>query len=67
VAGAAEFAYPAYAVYLESADAQIVTPALAGLRHVASAGPHHPKRPNARKPGTANPRRATPKPRRSAR
>jgi DNA-binding transcriptional LysR family regulator len=35
VPGAAEFAYPAYAVYSESADASIVTPALAGLRHVA--------------------------------
>jgi DNA-binding transcriptional LysR family regulator len=35
VAGAAEFAYPAYAVYSESADAKIVTPALVGLRHVA--------------------------------
>lgn len=61
VAGAAEFAYPAYAVYLESADAQIVTPALAGLRHVASADPHHRKRANAR--GTVNSRRAVPKPR----
>jgi DNA-binding transcriptional LysR family regulator len=36
VPGAAEFAYPAYAVYTESADAQILTPALAGLKHVAS-------------------------------
>jgi DNA-binding transcriptional LysR family regulator len=35
VAGAAEFAYPAYAVYSEEADAQVVTPALVGLRHVA--------------------------------
>ena len=38
VAGAAEFAYPAYAVYSESSDAKIVTPALAGLRHVAGSG-----------------------------
>jgi LysR family transcriptional regulator, flagellar master operon regulator len=37
VAGATEFAYPAYAAYSESADAQIVTPALVGLRHVATA------------------------------
>ncbi len=47
VAGAAEFAYPAYAVYSESADAKIVTPALAGLRHVATSAPRerrHPKR-----------------------
>lgn len=36
VAGATEFAYPAYAVYSENADPKIVTPALAGLRHVAS-------------------------------
>jgi DNA-binding transcriptional LysR family regulator len=38
VPGASEFAYPAYAVYSESADAKIVTPALAGLRHVAASG-----------------------------
>ena len=63
VAGAAEFAYPAYAVYLESADAQIVTPALAGLRHIANVDPYHRKRPNARKPGAPNPRRAAAKPR----
>ena len=36
VPGATEFAYPAYAVYSENADPKIVTPALAGLRHVAS-------------------------------
>jgi DNA-binding transcriptional LysR family regulator len=36
VRGAPEFLYPAYAVYLDSADARILTPALAGLRHVAS-------------------------------
>jgi DNA-binding transcriptional LysR family regulator len=35
VRGAPEFLYPAYAVYSESADPKIVTPALAGLRHVA--------------------------------
>jgi DNA-binding transcriptional LysR family regulator len=35
VADATEFAYPAYAVYSESADPKIVTPALVGLRHVA--------------------------------
>ena len=40
VPGASEFAYPAYAVYSESADAQIVTPSLVGLRHVAGSGPH---------------------------
>jgi DNA-binding transcriptional LysR family regulator len=37
VRGAPEFLYPAYAVYSEGADAKIVTPALAGLRHVATA------------------------------
>jgi DNA-binding transcriptional LysR family regulator len=37
VRGAPEFLYPAYAVYSEGADAKIVTPALAGLRHVALA------------------------------
>ena len=42
VPGAAEFTYPAYAVYSESADAQIVTPALAGLRHVAGAKRERP-------------------------
>ena len=36
VRGAPEFLYPAYAVYSESADATTVTPALAGLRHVAA-------------------------------
>jgi len=35
VRGAPEFLYPAYAVYSEGADAKIVTPALAGLRHIA--------------------------------
>lgn len=34
VAGASEFAYPAFAVFSESADPKIVNPALAGLRHV---------------------------------
>jgi DNA-binding transcriptional LysR family regulator len=37
VKGAPEFLYPAYAVYSENVDAKIVTPALAGLRHVAVA------------------------------
>ncbi len=37
VRGAPAFLYPAYAVYSEGADAKIVTPALAGLRHVAAA------------------------------
>lgn len=38
VPGAAEFAYPAYAVYSESADAKTITPALIGLQHVAGSG-----------------------------
>jgi hypothetical protein len=37
VPGAPEFLYPAYAVYAASADAKVVAPALAGLRHVAGA------------------------------
>jgi DNA-binding transcriptional LysR family regulator len=36
VPGAAEIAYPAYAVYSESADPKGLMPALAGLRHVAA-------------------------------
>lgn len=36
VPGAPEFLYPAYAVYAANADAKIVNPAVAGLRHVAS-------------------------------
>jgi DNA-binding transcriptional LysR family regulator len=56
VAGAAEFAYPAYAVYSESADAKIVTPALVGLRHVAHSGPHDRPRSNARRPAASIPR-----------
>ena len=39
VPGATEIPYPAYAVYSESADAKIVTPALVGLRHVAALDP----------------------------
>lgn len=35
VPGAPEFLYPAYAVYSESADPKVLTPALTGLRHVA--------------------------------
>lgn len=38
VPGAAEFAYPAYAVYSESADAKTITPILIGLQHVAGSG-----------------------------
>jgi DNA-binding transcriptional LysR family regulator len=37
VAGATGIAYPAYAVYSESADSKLLSPALAGLRHVATA------------------------------
>jgi DNA-binding transcriptional LysR family regulator len=45
VPGAEEFSYPAYAVYSESADAKIVTPALVGLRHVANSDPYARRRP----------------------
>ncbi len=51
VAGAPEYLYPAYAVYSETADAKIVTPALAGLRHVAGSGPQRRRRANARRAG----------------
>jgi DNA-binding transcriptional LysR family regulator len=44
VRGAPEFLFPAYAVYSESADPKIVTPALAGLRHVATAAKTAPGR-----------------------
>ena len=37
VRGAPEFLYPAYAVYAEDADAKVMAPALAGLRHIAKA------------------------------
>jgi len=37
VSGAVPIAYPAYAVYSDSADTKVLAPALAGLRHVASA------------------------------
>jgi DNA-binding transcriptional LysR family regulator len=37
VRGAPEFVYPAYAVYSEGADMEVVGPALEGLRHVAAA------------------------------
>lgn len=66
VPGAAQFAYPAYAVYSETADPKIVTPALAGLRHVANSDSDH--RPQATTPewkpsthGAASRRRSRPK------
>ena len=37
VKGTAEVAFPAYAVYSEGANTEMLTPALAGLRHVAAA------------------------------
>jgi DNA-binding transcriptional LysR family regulator len=39
VPDAPEFLYPAYAVYSANADAKLVAPALAGLRHVAGSDP----------------------------
>ena len=56
VAGAAEFAYPAYAVYSDDADAQVVTPALVGLRHVATLGPRNRKHATGREARTARQR-----------
>lgn len=65
VAGAPEFLYPAYAVYSETADAKIVTPALAGLRHVAGSDRQHRPRPNGRQPSASRSSRTASMPRRS--
>jgi DNA-binding transcriptional LysR family regulator len=43
VPGAPEFLYPAYAVYADTADSKIVTPALTGLRHVVGSQAAHPR------------------------
>lgn len=52
VPGAAEISYPAYAVYSDSADAKVITPALVGLRHVAATAPSDRKGTTpARQPG----------------
>lgn len=59
VPGAAEFSYPAYAVYSESADAKVVTPALVGLRHVANSDPYARRRGGARLPGAPRRRHMT--------
>lgn len=48
VPGAAEIAYPAYAVFSEGQDAKLLTPALAGLRHVAAFGAGSKTRPGTR-------------------
>ena len=60
VPGAAEFAHPAYAVYSEAADAQVVTPALVGLRHVAESDPQIRPSPNARRSGISTRGRGSP-------
>jgi DNA-binding transcriptional LysR family regulator len=44
VRDAPEFLYPAYAVYSESADTDVVDPALKGLRHVAARQDAKPRR-----------------------
>lgn len=49
VPGAPEFLYPAYAVYSDNADLKVVTPALAGLRHVSGAEAQPPPGAKARK------------------
>lgn len=67
VPGAAEFAYPAYAVFSEEADAQVVTPALVGLRHVAESDPRIRPGPNARRSGASARGPATATSRRPAR
>jgi hypothetical protein len=46
--GAPEFLHPAYAVYSDNADLKVVTPALAGLRHVVGADAQTPPRAKAR-------------------
>lgn len=65
VAGASEFAYPAYAVYSENADATILTPVLVGLRHVATADQQIRPSPNARQPRASSIRRTVSTRRRS--
>jgi DNA-binding transcriptional LysR family regulator len=60
VKGAPEFLYPAYAVYSETADAKIVTPALAGLKHVAGSDTNTRSSPNARQSSAASSRAARP-------
>ncbi|WP_407280984.1 LysR family transcriptional regulator [Aromatoleum evansii] len=54
VPGAPEFPYPAYAVYSDSADPKIVTPALAGLRHVAAGPRSSEKKSVERRAGSAD-------------
>lgn len=51
VKGAPGFLYPAYAVSSENADTKVVTPALAGLRHVAVTEPRSRPRVKPRKRG----------------
>jgi DNA-binding transcriptional LysR family regulator len=44
IPGAPEFLYPAYAVFADGADAEVIGPALEGLRHAASSAPSPPAR-----------------------
>jgi DNA-binding transcriptional LysR family regulator len=53
VPGAAEISYPAYAVFSDSADARVLTPALVGLRHVAGTARVSGREPVAGKAGAA--------------
>jgi|SRR5687768_15166967 len=50
------FLHPAYAVYSETADAKILTPALTGLRHVAAAESPPTGRAPRRRRGASKPR-----------
>lgn len=50
VEGAPQFLYPAYAVYSENADTELIAPALEGLRTVAAAPGHNPRSPLPRAP-----------------
>lgn len=60
VPGATEFSYPAYAVYSEEADAQTVTPALVGLRHVAGSDAQIRPRPSSRQSSAVSSRAGRP-------
>ena len=56
VADAPEFLFPAYAVYAESTDAKLITPALAGLKHAAAASEADTRAARPKPPATKSPR-----------
>jgi len=70
VPGMPEFLYPAYAVYAAGADANIVNPALVGLRNVARSGREgasapasKPRQAKSRPKSSGGPRKPPPQPR----